>query len=75
MAIATGFVYTCVPECMGKTLEQVDFLFNQGVPIRDFGKIDASEMMCSTLEEDTLAKVRDSDVERGVGVKAGKHDA
>ncbi|KAH7201531.1 hypothetical protein DER44DRAFT_812272 [Fusarium oxysporum] len=57
MATALVFVYFCVPECKGKTLEQVDFLFNQGVPIRQFGKVDAAEMMRATQEEDGLGKV------------------
>ncbi|KAG5766783.1 hypothetical protein H9Q72_005155 [Fusarium xylarioides] len=57
MATALVFVYFCVPECKGKTLEQVDFLFNQGVPIRQFGKVDAGEMMRAMQEEDGLGKV------------------
>ncbi|KAL4913654.1 general substrate transporter [Aspergillus aurantiobrunneus] len=39
------FAYFCVPECKGKTLEQVDWLFNNGVRLRDFGKTDASGML------------------------------
>ncbi|KAL4779739.1 general substrate transporter [Aspergillus varians] len=39
------FTYFCVPECKGKTLEQVDWLFNTGVRLRDFGKTDASGML------------------------------
>ncbi|KAF5663495.1 RGT2-Sensor of high external glucose concentration [Fusarium circinatum] len=57
MATALVFVYFCVPECKGKTLEQVDFLFNQGVPIRQFGKVDAAEMMRATQEDDGLGKL------------------
>ncbi|KAF5976405.1 RGT2-like protein [Fusarium bulbicola] len=57
MATALVFVYFCVPECKGKTLEQVGFLFNQGVPIRQFGKVDAAEMMRATQEDDVLGKV------------------
>ncbi|KAF5027092.1 hypothetical protein F66182_804 [Fusarium sp. NRRL 66182] len=74
MAVGLVFVYFCVPECKGKTLEQVDFLFNQGVKIRDFGKVDAAEMMRSVSEEDNLDKGPDSDVERGPTVAAGKRD-
>lgn len=73
MAVAIVFVYFCVPECKGKTLEQVDFLFNQGVPIRDFGKTDAAAMMQSALEEDN-GKKHDSDVEKGSVVVGSKHD-
>lgn len=39
------FTYFCVPECKGKTLEQVDWLFNNGVRLRDFGKTDGSKML------------------------------
>ncbi|RFN54002.1 hypothetical protein FIE12Z_1749 [Fusarium flagelliforme] len=57
MATALVFVYFCVPECKGKTLEQVDFLFNQGVPIRQFGKVNATEMMRDAQGGDGLNKV------------------
>ncbi|KAL3484518.1 general substrate transporter [Aspergillus germanicus] len=30
LALAIGFVFFCVPECKGKSLEQVDALFNEG---------------------------------------------
>ncbi|KAL5337947.1 major facilitator superfamily domain-containing protein [Aspergillus crustosus] len=39
------FTFFCVPECKGKTLEQVDWFFNNGVRLRDFGKTDASGML------------------------------
>ncbi|KAI9148981.1 Major facilitator-type transporter ecdD [Paramyrothecium foliicola] len=45
MVISLGFIYFCVPECKGKTLEQVDFLFHEGVRLRDFAKIDAAALM------------------------------
>ena len=57
MATALVFIYFCVPECKGKTLEQVDFLFNQGVPIRQFGKVNATEMMRGAQGEAGLNKV------------------
>lgn len=57
MATALVFIYFCVPECKGKTLEQVDFLFNQGVPIRQFGKVDATEMMRGGQGEAGLNKI------------------
>ncbi|KAJ3543506.1 hypothetical protein NM208_g2130 [Fusarium decemcellulare] len=76
MAVAIVFVYFCVPECKGKTLEQVDFLFNQGVPIRDFGKVDAAAMMSSMLaDQDDLGKTHESDVEKGSVVAAVKQDS
>ncbi|KAH8702208.1 general substrate transporter [Talaromyces proteolyticus] len=39
------FTFFCVPECKGKTLEQVDWLFNNNVRLRDFGKVDATRML------------------------------
>ena len=42
MIVAFVFTYFCVPECKGKTLEEVDHLFRLNVPMRDFGKADAS---------------------------------
>ncbi|KAH7394268.1 putative sugar transporter [Phaeosphaeria sp. MPI-PUGE-AT-0046c] len=43
---ATCFVFTyfCVPECKGKTLEQVDFMFREKVPLRQFGKYQVPEL-------------------------------
>lgn len=45
MICSIAFVYFCVPECKGKSLEQVEYLFNQGVTLRHFGRTDAREMM------------------------------
>lgn len=45
------FIYFCVPECKGKTLEQVDWLFNNGVKVRHFGATDASGMLDGSLLE------------------------
>ncbi|KAL4908283.1 hypothetical protein BDW74DRAFT_174971 [Aspergillus multicolor] len=57
--LALVFTYFCVPECKGKTLEQVDWLFNNGVRLRDFGKADASRMLdggaCGSKDDDIEA--------------------
>ncbi|KAF4983403.1 hypothetical protein FZEAL_1132 [Fusarium zealandicum] len=74
MAFGLAFVYFCVPECKGKTLEQVDFLFNQGVAIRDFGKTDAAAAMSSALEGGNLGKRHDSDIEQGFTKATAQHD-
>ncbi len=42
MVLALFFTFFCVPECKGKTLEEVDILFRMKVPLRDFGKFDMS---------------------------------
>ena len=36
------FSWFCIPECSGKTLEEIDQLFLEGVPIRKFGSTHAS---------------------------------
>ncbi|KAK7432538.1 hypothetical protein QQZ08_000745 [Neonectria magnoliae] len=64
MIVATGFVYCCVPECKGKTLEQVDFMFNNGIPLRDFGKTDVAALM-RAADTDGLGKGEEADLERG----------
>ncbi|KAL4932197.1 general substrate transporter [Aspergillus undulatus] len=56
--LALVFTYFCVPECKGKTLEQVDWLFNNGVRLRDFGKTDASGML-----DEGAAGLKNGDVE------------
>lgn len=35
---AVCFTWFCIPECSGKTLEEIDELFLEGVPIKKFGK-------------------------------------
>jgi hypothetical protein len=44
------FTYFCVPECKGKTLEQIDFMFHEKVPLRNFGKYQVPDF--SQIEED-----------------------
>ena len=34
-----------MPECRGKTLEQIDLMFHLGVKLRDFGSFDASTLV------------------------------
>ncbi|KAF4951908.1 hypothetical protein FGADI_7130 [Fusarium gaditjirri] len=40
--LAALFSWFCIPECEGKTLEEIDELFAQGVPIRNFRTIKVS---------------------------------
>lgn len=37
LVLTVVFTYLCVPECKGKSLEQIDGLFNDGVALRKFG--------------------------------------
>lgn len=38
--LAIIFAFFCVPECKGRTLEEIDRLFLDGVPIRKFNKVE-----------------------------------
>ncbi|KAH7303485.1 general substrate transporter [Stachybotrys elegans] len=42
--LAIVFCYFCVPECKGKSLEQIDRMFNQGVPLRSFGNYSSEDV-------------------------------
>ncbi|QRD85451.1 general substrate transporter [Aspergillus flavus] len=43
--IAFVCTFLFVPECRGKTLEQIDLMFHSGVKLRDFGSYDASTLI------------------------------
>jgi hypothetical protein len=47
------FTYFCIPECKGKTLEEIDRLFLEKVPIRKFKqtKIPVEIMPKTTVEK------------------------
>lgn len=70
--LSFAFIYFCVPECKGKTLEQIDWLFSNGVALRDFGRADASMM----LDEGAVAEIplgrRESDIEISAAKTLGK---
>jgi hypothetical protein len=38
---AVAFTYLCVPECKGKSLEEIDYLFQKNVPLRHFQRHNA----------------------------------
>ncbi|KAH6697374.1 general substrate transporter [Plectosphaerella plurivora] len=57
------FVFFQVPECKGKTLEQVDWLFNNKVAMRDFGKTDTSGMLAEARADQKVDE--EGDVEKG----------
>ncbi|KAF5013970.1 hypothetical protein FDECE_58 [Fusarium decemcellulare] len=41
-AVSVVFAFFCVPECYGKSLEEIDTLFNNKVPVRKFRKTHVS---------------------------------
>jgi hypothetical protein len=49
------FIYFSVPECKGKTLEQVDWLFNN-VKLCHFGDTDASGMLDGSILDDVKGR-------------------
>lgn len=52
-ALCFAFTYFFVPECKGKTLEQVDYMFNEGVPLRSFGSYVTPELAGSGGDKKT----------------------
>jgi hypothetical protein len=44
LALAILFVVFCIPECKGKSLEQIDRMFNEDIALRKFGKYRPEEM-------------------------------
>ncbi len=50
------FTYFCVPECTGKTLEQVDYLFHNNIPLRKFGTADVPTFEQREITKDGIAE-------------------
>ncbi|CAK7204953.1 hypothetical protein SEUCBS139899_007715 [Sporothrix eucalyptigena] len=46
--LATVFTYFCIPECKGKSLEEIDVLFHQNVPLRQFGSFRSEDIELET---------------------------
>ncbi|KXH50373.1 sugar transporter [Colletotrichum simmondsii] len=44
------FVFFCVPECKGRSLEEIDRMFHDGVPVRHFGDYPRSELQVNTAK-------------------------
>ncbi|KAI8233091.1 hypothetical protein K4K54_010974 [Colletotrichum sp. SAR 10_86] len=60
------FVYLCVPECKGRTLEEIDTLFEKEVPLRKFQKMNLSLV-------DSHVSSHKQDVETGSDVVVALH--
>lgn len=57
LVLALVFTWFCIPECKGKSLEQIDRMFNEGVPLRKFGKYKAEDMFQASPEDGEKAGV------------------
>ncbi|KAJ0283631.1 hypothetical protein CBS470a_007246 [Colletotrichum nupharicola] len=57
LVLAFVFTWFCIPECKGKSLEQIDRMFNEGVPLRKFGKYKPEDMYQASTEDGEKAGV------------------
>lgn len=48
------FAFFFVPDCSGRRLEEIDWLFESGVPLRKFAKTDVPEVELQMTRDDTL---------------------
>ncbi|KAI8664609.1 MFS domain-containing protein [Fusarium keratoplasticum] len=53
-AVSVGFAFFCMPECHGKSLEEIDTLFNNKVPIRKLKKTHVNLLEQSKVGEATV---------------------
>lgn len=53
---ACVFVYFCVPDCQGKTLEEVDRLFHGGVPVRNFRDNELPPLEDTPVDKELVAE-------------------
>lgn len=66
------FTYFIVPECQGKSLEDIDIMFQERVPLRQFGAYQPEQRLGNISEKGSVAG--SPDVE-SVGVQANKLEA
>ncbi|TDZ30280.1 MFS transporter fmqE [Colletotrichum spinosum] len=57
LVLAFAFTWSCVPECKGKSLEQIDRMFNDGVPLRKFGNYKPEDMFQASTDDTEKAGV------------------
>ncbi|KAJ0162987.1 High-affinity hexose transporter HXT6 [Colletotrichum tanaceti] len=51
LVFALVFTWFCIPECKGKSLEQIDRMFNEGIPLRNFGKYKPEDVFQDSTED------------------------
>lgn len=50
---ALVFTFFCVPECNGKSLEEIEFMFTEGVPLKKFGSYEVQEKFENAIKKET----------------------
>lgn len=53
--LSVVFAWLLVPDCAGRPLEQIDWLFASGIPMRKFRKAEVPEAAIA-MDEDELVK-------------------
>ncbi|TQN69344.1 Major facilitator-type transporter ecdD [Colletotrichum shisoi] len=51
LVFAFVFTWFCIPECKGKSLEQIDRMFNEGIPLRNFGRYKPEDVFQDSTED------------------------
>lgn len=52
------FTWLCLPECKGLTLEEIEHLFDSGVPARKFGNYKHGEILPNEVEPEAKEEAR-----------------
>lgn len=55
--VSIAFVYFCVPECHGKSFEEIDQMFREKVSLRKFGNHELSESVSEERFKHVPSKV------------------
>jgi MFS transporter, SP family, sugar:H+ symporter len=56
LVLSMFFAYIFTPECKDEPLEQIDYLFNSGTRLRDFGKVPAASVAQDAVFENPVAR-------------------